>query len=442
MVVTLEAWLQSLKALLPPGRAFTREPGSVLEKLLSGVAAQLLASQLKVEGLLLEADPRQATTMLADWELLLDLPDDCAAMQTQQLAPGKYDYQLEALVTFARASTATYINAGVRVTAAANVPRYENNVLLLEPASENLWTYSETPSNAVWSKSGCTVVDNAATGADGNLSLSKLVESAVNQQHRTFRNFVVESGKTYSYSFDLRAGERTAAYVLTSTGSTVVARTLVVIDLITGVYTVNNPDKARVVGLSNGVWRVTITETATGTTLQPNVYVLDPSNALSYLGDGVSGLYIGAAMLEVGAVGSSHVPTVAATVPRAADIATVRLPQSTFDRQLGAFQRLIEQGGQSIPYFIGIASALGEMGVTITELRPLTCNDDCNDALNTPADSYTWQVSIPRAAANNRLFNCNSNCNASLEDFTPSLIECAFNERKPAHTNITFIYAA
>lgn len=198
MAVTRAAWLQSLQALLPPGRALTREPGAVLTRLLDACAAMFLAAQLRFEALLIEWDPLRATTMLSDWERFLGLPDDCMA------------------------------------------------------------------------------------------------------------------------------GE----------------------DL------------------------------------------------------------------------------------------------STADRQRIASQRLMEQGGQSLPYFIGLAEELGEPGVTIDEFWPMNCNGNCNDALYSEADKFTWRVNVPHAAANLRPMNCNDNCNAALQMYTPSLIECPINERKPGHTQVVFAYAA
>ena len=116
--------------------------------------------------------------------------------------------------------------------------------------------------------------------------------------------------------------------------------------------------------------------------------------------------------------------------------------QQLGDRQRAAYQRLVEQGGQSRPYFIGLAALLGEPGVTITEFKRFTCNSNCNDALCGPSDVFFWRVNIPHPALNVRRFNCNSPCTAALKEYTPSLIECAFRERKPAHTHVAFSYAA
>lgn len=197
MGVTLRAWLTALQAMLPPGRAFTREPGSVLTAVLESIAAMFLALQLKAEALLVEADPRRATSLLTDWERMLGLPDHC------------------------------------------------------------------TPAG-----------------------------------------------------------------------------------------------------------------------------------------------------------------------------------QSLADRQRAAYQRLTEQGGQSRAYFTGLAVLLGEPGVTISEFRPFTCNSACDAALYSVGDVFTWLVSIPRPALGVRNFDSNSACDSALQEYTPSPIECAIRERKPAHTNVIFAYAA
>lgn len=116
--------------------------------------------------------------------------------------------------------------------------------------------------------------------------------------------------------------------------------------------------------------------------------------------------------------------------------------QTIIDRQRAAFQRYTEQGGQSRAYFIDLANKLGEAAVTVTEFTRMTCNSHCNSALYSLADKFTWRVNIPHPALNVRLMNCNSHCNSALQQYTPSTIECALRERKPAHTSVIFAYAA
>lgn len=74
------AWLSALSDLLPPGQAWTRDPYSVLMRLL-GTAAEAFAKVEERAGALIEeADPRSTQEMLGDWEALSGLPDDCSTL--------------------------------------------------------------------------------------------------------------------------------------------------------------------------------------------------------------------------------------------------------------------------------------------------------------------------------------------------------------------------
>lgn len=116
--------------------------------------------------------------------------------------------------------------------------------------------------------------------------------------------------------------------------------------------------------------------------------------------------------------------------------------QQLVDRQRAAYQRLVELGGQSRAYFIGLAELLGESGLTITEFgrSGFIATSNCNAALYSQPDRFTWRVNIPRPALNARLMTCNSSCDSALQAYTPSVIECAFKRRKPAHTTVIFAY--
>lgn len=61
--------------LLPPGRAFTRRPGSRLQKLLAGLGMEFSRLQRGIRQMLREASPKTATSTLTLWETLLGLPD-------------------------------------------------------------------------------------------------------------------------------------------------------------------------------------------------------------------------------------------------------------------------------------------------------------------------------------------------------------------------------
>lgn len=149
------------------------------------------------------------------------------------------------------------------------------------------------------------------------------------------------------------------------------------------------------------------------------------------------------AMVVAGAdSGGSYIPTTTVNVARAADVAVVNVPQTIFERRAQAFARLTEQGGQSRQYFMDLAAALGEPGCTVTEFRPMNCNSDCNDALYSEADIFSWRMNIPHANVGARPMNCNDDCNDALDLGGESPIECPIRERAPAHTSVYFAYQA
>lgn len=75
-----EDYAQALLDLLPPGLPFPREPGTVLHRLLLGLAGASELIDGRVADLLeREADPRATIEMLEDWERNAGLPDPCVA---------------------------------------------------------------------------------------------------------------------------------------------------------------------------------------------------------------------------------------------------------------------------------------------------------------------------------------------------------------------------
>lgn len=113
--------------------------------------------------------------------------------------------------------------------------------------------------------------------------------------------------------------------------------------------------------------------------------------------------------------------------------------QSTDQRRAVLVARLAHLGGQSAAYFINIAVALGYPGATVSEFRPATCNDDCNDAIGTEDWRFAWRLNLPQAAA---VFvaTCNSTCNDALQGWGNTALECVVNRVKPAHTTVLFAY--
>ncbi len=70
-------YLPLLQGLLPPGIAWTREPGAELTKLLEALSYEFARVERRAAELLAELDPRATLELLPDWERILALPDDC-----------------------------------------------------------------------------------------------------------------------------------------------------------------------------------------------------------------------------------------------------------------------------------------------------------------------------------------------------------------------------
>lgn len=68
---------EMLLALLPPGRAWNRQPDSVLAKLFEALGVELAQVEQRGEELIAECDPRTTAELLTDWERMLGLPDEC-----------------------------------------------------------------------------------------------------------------------------------------------------------------------------------------------------------------------------------------------------------------------------------------------------------------------------------------------------------------------------
>lgn len=80
-MATREAYLEELVALLPQGAAWPREGDRALIGVLDALAAEFERVDQRAEALMVEADPRSADEMLADWERAFGLPDGCVVAE-------------------------------------------------------------------------------------------------------------------------------------------------------------------------------------------------------------------------------------------------------------------------------------------------------------------------------------------------------------------------
>lgn len=114
-------------------------------------------------------------------------------------------------------------------------------------------------------------------------------------------------------------------------------------------------------------------------------------------------------------------------------------PESLAERRDQVVAKLAARGGQSIPFFIELASNLGYV-VTITEFSPFRCLSKCNAPLTQGDWRFVWQVNAP--AETIRTMTVNSGCSEPLRTWGNAPLECNFNRLKPAHTKVIFTYGA
>jgi hypothetical protein len=254
-------------------------------------------------------------------QLLIDLAN------TQKLDPR---------LTFARASVGTYYDeSGVLQTAPSGVARFqfdpvtgESQGLLRENQATNLLTYSEQFDNAAWLKSNATITSNTVIAPDGTLTGDKLVENTANAAHFIYSGsqaFV--SGTSYTLSVYAKKGER-QYLVLQLPSAAFSSASNATFDLDSATFNLGaGSPTASITDVGNGVYRCSITKTATSSASSNGafIYVTNSASATinAYTGDGTSGIYIWGAQNEANSYPTSYIKTVASQVTRAADTATL-----------------------------------------------------------------------------------------------------------------------
>jgi hypothetical protein len=186
--------------------------------------------------------------------------------------------------------------------------------LLIEEQRTNLLTYSEQFDNAAWTKTAATITVNATVSPDGATTADKIVEDATNNWHGARQ--VAGSGTVGIFSFYAKAAERSRLWVAGDTPDFVAA---------TAVFNISNgtvqSGTGTITAVGNGWYRCSISTTvsARGCTI---ALATDAGTAIR-VGDGTSGAFVYGAQLEAGAFATSYIPTIASTVTRSADVATI-----------------------------------------------------------------------------------------------------------------------
>ena len=229
---------------------------------------------------------------------------------------------LDPRITFTRASGGSYVGAdGLIKYAGVNEARFDHDPVtgeslgfLVEESRTNLITYSGI-SSSFWSANNSAVVtDNSSTSPDGTTNATQIAGAAL-ASSGVFKTFSLTSGTAYTYSLFVKAvsGSNTIYFGTdTGTNATVQVNTSTGVAVSNSGATVSNITST---SYPNGWYRISFTFTASVTATHSFVIYNITANANTWLAYG--------AQVEAGAFPTSYIPTVASTVTRSADNASM-----------------------------------------------------------------------------------------------------------------------
>lgn len=79
MGLNAAAYAAQLRQLLPQGKAWNLDAGSIIRKLLDAMGDELARVDSRAADFIRETDPRTTIELLAEWETMLGLPDPCVS---------------------------------------------------------------------------------------------------------------------------------------------------------------------------------------------------------------------------------------------------------------------------------------------------------------------------------------------------------------------------
>jgi len=213
--------------------------------------------------------------------------------------------------------TATALDlAGNVIQFATGVPRITNRGILVEEARTNVLLRSNEFDNASWTATNSTVTANAGSAPDGTTTADKIIATVASAQHRVDQTAVNSAG-TACFSVFLKAAEYSFATIrIGSSGG--------IVDLSDGsVSGVSVGYTMTATAFPNGWYRCALV----GSAALNDIVRINVQNAtgfaLSFAGDGTSGILAWGAQLELGAFATSPIITTGSTGTRDGEVVSL-----------------------------------------------------------------------------------------------------------------------
>lgn len=312
--------------------------------------------------------------------------------------------------------------------------------LLIEGPATNLILWSEALSTvASWGQSGLNGSDTTASTSVANPRnvnvVRRLAEDASFAAHGIYQSVATTSGQPYTFSAFVK-GDGTRNFVtlrLTISGGSpsYTACWSLVDGSKGGTYSVGSPTGVKVwdaVQYPNGWWRVALTMNAAAAATLCYVNGCDRSaidnGPQGYTGGGSGvGIYVFGAQMEQGLAPTSYVPTLGATITRAADSATIGGTAFSSWFSHGSSGTLLFEGDRTMSVSAGyprlavvttsnqwgnphfsflVDSSNGRIGANYT----VSTNGDLADvsvSSSVPGDGSAFRAAFAFAGANSRL---------------------------------------
>lgn len=107
-------------------------------------------------------------------------------------------------------------------------------------------------------------------------------------------------------------------------------------------------------------------------------------------------------------------------------------------RRAQVVARLTATGGQSIPYFTGLAKSLG-YEVTVTQFMPSRFGKRFGTPFGGVDWAHAWQINAPTFTVNRLRFG--DSFGSPFSYWTNNVLQCELQSVKPAHTVLNFSYS-